>query len=195
MTPDGLKVDLHVHSKMSDRPSQWVLQKISCPESFTSPLALYKNARQRGMDLVTITDHNTISGILEITHLPDTFISEEVTTYFPEDNCKVHVLALDITEAQHREITRLRKNVYELTDYFRKAGIIHVLAHPLFDLNHKLSVSHFEKMLLLFTHFELNGARDEYQNRILSSIINSLEEKKIEELADKHGIEPAGIRP
>jgi hypothetical protein len=50
-------------------------------------------------------------------------------------------------------------------------------------------------MLLLFTHFELNGARDEYQNRILSSIINSLEEKKIEELADKHGIEPAGIRP
>jgi hypothetical protein len=53
------------------------------------------------MTHVTITDHNSIGGALEIAHLPGTFISEEVTSYFPEDGCKLHVLALDITEVQH----------------------------------------------------------------------------------------------
>jgi hypothetical protein len=35
------------------------------------------------MDLVTITDHNTLEGALRIAHLPDTFVSVEVTTRFP----------------------------------------------------------------------------------------------------------------
>ena len=63
-----MKVDLHVHSKYSIRPSQWVLQKLGCPESFTEPETLYRIARNKGMDMVTITDHNTISGALEIAH-------------------------------------------------------------------------------------------------------------------------------
>ena len=96
-----IKADLHVHSKFSKRPTEWILQKIGCPESFTEPRQLYKIAKQRGMTLVTITDHNMIDGCLEIAHLPDTFISEEVTAYFPEDQCKVHVLVYNITEKIH----------------------------------------------------------------------------------------------
>src|SRR6056297_3144395 len=130
MEQSGLKIDLHVHSQSSRRPSQWVLQKLNCPESFTNPLKLYEVAKARGMDYVTITDHNTLAGALEIAHLRDTFVSEEITTYFPEDNCKLHVLALNITEAQHEDITRLRKNVYELAGYLNKAKIVHILAHP-----------------------------------------------------------------
>ena len=60
MKASRLCADLHVHSKYSKRPSQWVLQKIGCPESFTEPLTIYNQAKSRGMDLVTITDHNTI---------------------------------------------------------------------------------------------------------------------------------------
>ncbi|MGE4505914.1 MAG: PHP domain-containing protein, partial [Desulfovibrionaceae bacterium] len=78
----GFKVDLHAHSKYSTRPSQWILQKIGCAESYTDPRLLYATARARGMDLVTITDHNTLAGSLEIAHLPGTFVSEEITTYF-----------------------------------------------------------------------------------------------------------------
>jgi glycosyltransferase involved in cell wall biosynthesis len=195
MGKHGLKVDLHVHSRMSDRPSHWILQKLSCPESFTSPLKVYEVARQRGMDLVTITDHNTIKGSLEIAHLPDAFVSEEVTTYFPEDKCKMHVLALDITEAHHSEISRLRENVYELTRYLNQEGILHVLAHPLFDINHKLTLWHFERMLLLFNNFELNGARDNYQNRVLESVLRRIDKADIERLADRHNISPVGERP
>ncbi|MBC2714133.1 MAG: glycosyltransferase [Desulfobacteraceae bacterium] len=190
-----MKVDLHVHSKSSTRPSQWILQKIDCPESFTSQRKLYEIAKARGMDLVTITDHNNINGCLEIAHLPDTFISEEVTAYFPENNCKVHVLAHDITEDQHIEINHYRKNIYDLTRYLNREKIFHVLAHPLFDLNHKLSLDYFEKMLLLFTNFELNGSRDAYQNRILESILTSLTQKDMALLADKHGIDPVNDRP
>ena len=56
------------------------------------------------MDFVTITDHDTIEGNLEISDLKHTFISEEITTYFPHDPCKLHLLVWGITEAQHAEI-------------------------------------------------------------------------------------------
>jgi predicted metal-dependent phosphoesterase TrpH len=102
-----MKIDLHVHSRYSTRPSQWILQKIGCPESFTEPEQLYRIARARGMDWVTITDHNTIEGSLAIAHLPNTFVSEEVTTYFPQDRCKAHVLVYDIDEAIHEDLQNL----------------------------------------------------------------------------------------
>ena len=88
-----MKADLHVHSKFSKRPSEWILKKLDCPESFTEPTVLYNICKQKGMTHVTITDHNVINGCLEIAHNPDVFISEEVTTYFPDDGCKLHVLA------------------------------------------------------------------------------------------------------
>ncbi|RJP85752.1 MAG: glycosyltransferase [Desulfobacteraceae bacterium] len=192
MTNSGMRVDLHVHSKSSTRPSQWILQKIDCPESFTSHRKLYDIAKSRGMDLVTITDHNNIDGCLEIAHLPDTFISEEITAYFPENGCKLHVLAHDINEAQHLEINYLRENVYDLTSYLNQEAIFHVLAHPLFDLNHKLTLDYFEKMLLLFQNFEINGSRDGFQNQILEAVLKNLTPGDMGLLADKHQIFPEG---
>ncbi len=195
MMASGMSVDLHVHSKYSKRPSQWFLQKIGCPESFTEPLKIYSTAKSRGMDLVTISDHNTLAGSLEIAHLDGTFVSEEITTYFPEDGCKIHVLALDISEANHEDITRLRTNIYELLAYLRVEGIRHILAHPLYDMNNRLSFEHFERLLLMFQHFELNGARDGHQNRILQDILENLTEETISRLANKHDMEPVGSRP
>lgn len=184
------RVDLHLHSKFSIRPSQWVLQKIGCPESFADPAALYGLARRKGMSLVTITDHNTIAGCLEIAHLPGTFVSEEVTSYFPEDGCKVHVLVYGIDEQNHAEIRKARESVYDLVAYLNGKGIYHVLAHPLFALNDKLTKAHFEKALLLFRNFELNGSRSLTQNQCLRLILSSLEPGTIEGLVEKHGIEP-----
>lgn len=88
-----MRIDFHVHSKFSRRPSQWVLQKLGSSESFSEPMQIYNIAKKKGMSLVTISDHNAIDGALEIAHLPDTFISEEITSYFPDDGCKVHDLA------------------------------------------------------------------------------------------------------
>ena len=52
-------------------------------ESYSEPRAVYEAARRRGMDLVTLTDHDTIEGGLEIADLPGTFLSEEVTCALP----------------------------------------------------------------------------------------------------------------
>ncbi len=186
-----MRIDLHVHSKHSKRPSQWILQKIGCPESFTEPLQLYEIAKRRGMTHVTITDHNSIDGALEIAHLPNTFVSEEITSYFPEDGCKVHILALDINEAQHKEIQDIRKNVFELSDYLRQEKIFTIAAHPLYAVNDRLKVEHLEQLLLLFQNFELNGARNARENQTLKTIINSLTPADIDRLADQYDLTPA----
>jgi glycosyltransferase involved in cell wall biosynthesis len=190
-----MRIDLHVHSKYSERPSQWILKKLDCPESFTEPLQLYDIARRRGMTHVTITDHNSIGGALEIAHLPGTFISEEVTSYFPEDGCKLHVLALDISEAQHADIQRLRKNIFDLVAYFAQEKIFNIIAHPLYAVNDRLTVDHFERLLLLFQNFELNGARNNRENQTLRGILNSLCPDDIQRLIDRHGITPSFAHP
>jgi glycosyltransferase involved in cell wall biosynthesis len=147
------------------------------------------------MSLVTITDHNSIDGCMEIAHLPGVFISEEVTAYFPEDQCKVHVLVYDIDEAKHKDIQKARESIFDLVEYLDRENIHHALAHPLFGVNDRLTLDHFEKLLLLFKNFELNGARDIHQNRSLRLILSQLGKDDIQRLAAKHNIEPCFPEP
>jgi glycosyltransferase involved in cell wall biosynthesis len=190
-----MKIDLHLHSSHSKRSSQWILQKIGCPESFSPPIRQYELVRQKGMDLVTLTDHNTLDGCLEIAHLEGVFLSEEVTAYFPEDGCKAHVLCWDIDEAIHRDLMKARQNVDELAAYLQENDIMHALAHPLFSINNKLTVEHFEKLLLLFKNFELNGARDQGQNQILKQVLGALDQPLMERLMEKHALAPGFADP
>ncbi len=190
------KADLHVHSNHSNKPSIWALRKLNCPESYTTPSFIYKSAREKGMDYVTITDHNSIIGAIEIAHMPGAFISSEITTYFPEDGCKVHVVVLDVTEDIFRDIMIVRKSVYELVDYLKKKNIVHFVAHPIYDMNLRISAETIEKMLLLFDVFEVkNGARAGRYNNLVGDIIASLTKEKMEMLADRHGITPHGEHP
>jgi len=190
-----MKIDLHVHSMASRRPAQWILQKIGCPESFTEPLEIYRIARQSGMTAVTITDHNAIDSALEIAHLPDTFVSEEITTYFPDSGCKIHVLAYDISERQHQDIQHIRDNIFDLVEYLNRQNIFHAAAHPLYSINGKLSSDLFEKLLLLFKVLEINGARNDRENICLEQISTSLGPDDIARMADRHDLQPYGDKP
>lgn len=190
-----MKIDLHCHSRYSERPTIWLMQKIGCPESFTDPVDLYRIALGKGMDAVTITDHNRIEGCLDIAHLPGTFLSEELTTYFPEDGCKVHVLAYDITEKEHRELQEARKNIYDLVRYLRERDIVHALAHPFYSVNDRLTMEHLEKLWLLFKVVELNGDQCDAANRRSIKVIDRLTPESIARYADKHGIEPGFPEP
>ena len=144
------------------------------------------------MDFITLTDHNRIEGCLEIAHLPGVFISEEVTTYFPEDRCKIHLLVWGLTEAQHREIASLRENIFDLAAYLAAENLAHAVAHPLYSVNEKLTVSHVERLLLLFRHFEgVNGLRDALLGTTFCHIAAALTPEKIAEMADRHGLAPA----
>jgi predicted metal-dependent phosphoesterase TrpH len=101
-----MRCDLHVHSVHSGPADLPVLRHVG-NECYSEPLAVYERARERGMDLVTLSDHDTIDGALRLAHLPDTFVSEEVTLLLPEGR-QLHVNVFDITESQHVEVQRRR---------------------------------------------------------------------------------------
>ncbi|MDF7808181.1 glycosyltransferase [Pontiellaceae bacterium B12219] len=190
------KADLHVHSKYSNRPSEWFLRRIGAPESFMEPLDIYNACKVAGMDYVTISDHNSIGGACEIAHLPGTFISSELTTYFPENGCKIHCLVSGITEKQFHEMQSLRENIYDLQQYMNQNRVIHTIAHPLFRVNEKLTVEQFEKLLVLFNRFEgINGSRVPRACDIGNAVFDHLTPEIISEMANRHGLTPVGLEP
>lgn len=190
------RADLHVHSKYSNRPSEWILRRIGAPECYVEPMEVYESAKRNGMDFVTITDHNSISGVLEIAHLPGTFLSSEMTTYFPENGCKIHCLVYNVNEAEFADIQELRESIYDLQPYLLEKGIAHSIAHPLFSINDKLTVDQVERLLLLFNRFEgINGTRHPRAANLANLIFRNLTREMIEEMADRQGLEPIGERP
>jgi glycosyltransferase involved in cell wall biosynthesis/predicted metal-dependent phosphoesterase TrpH len=190
------RCDLHIHSRFSARSQEWLFRRFDFPDSYTNPRDLYTLLRERGMDFVTITDHDTIDGSLAIADLKHTFISEEVTTYFPHDPCQIHLLVWGITEAQHAEISAVRDNIYDLQAYLQKAAITHSVAHPLYSINGKLEASHLERLILLFKHFEgINGLRDALLSELARDLFSDLTPAKIEELANRHDLQPTHLEP
>lgn len=192
------RVDLHVHSKFSDHPSEWFLQRLGTSESYTEPEYIYITAKQRGMTLVTISDHNSIQGSLELNrrHPEDTFVSVESTAYFPEDGCKIHILLMGISEAQFDRVQELRSDIYRLRDYIREEEIAYSVAHATYSVNGAVTEEHLEKLILLFDVFEgINGGRNERNNSEWALFLNSLTEEDIRRLQGKHGIEPISSTP
>ncbi len=190
------RCDLHIHSKFSARSEDWLFRRFDFPDSCTEPLELYHNLRARGMDFVTITDHDTIEGSLAIADQPQTFISEQVTTYFPHDPCKIHLLVWGISQAQHEEIWLWRSNIFELQRYLAQENIAHAVAHPLYSVNGKLSASHLERLILLFKHFEaINGLRDGLLSSLAHKLLLEITPARIKEFARRHDLAPAHAEP
>jgi glycosyltransferase involved in cell wall biosynthesis len=185
-----LRVDLQIHSRFSDRPSEWILRRLGMPQSYSEPEMLYRKLDEAGMTFKTITDHNRLDGCKAIAHYPDVFLSEEVTTYFP-DGCKIHLLIWTLNEAQHEEIQNLRPNIYELATYLRQQKLPHGVAHPLVNINQLLTVDNFEKLVLLFRCFEArNGNREPLAQEVGNACLAELTPEKISQLADRHNLAP-----
>src|SRR5947209_2966463 len=190
------RCDLHIHSRYSARSEEWLFRRFDFPDSYSDPGQLYEQLLTHGMDYVTITDHDTIEGCLQIAHLPRTFISEQVTTYSPQDPCKLHILVWGISERQHREIQRVRDNVFDLQRYLQAAQIAHAVAHPLYSVNGKLEAKHLEQLILLFKHFEgINGLRDALLSDLAQTLFKQLTPAKIDELANRHNLAPIHAEP
>ncbi|MBW2277376.1 MAG: glycosyltransferase [Deltaproteobacteria bacterium] len=184
------------HSVHSNRPATFMLKAVKTGECYTEPNTVYDVCLERGMDLVTITDHDTIAGALEIAHLPNAFMSEEISTFFPGDGVGVHVVALDIDEIQHAEIQRLRANIYELVGYLRAERIPHFAAHPLSRENKPLRPAHVQQLILMFRHLEgRNGTRDQLGGEALERVLDKLNHRHLIDWASVHDIEPVDWSP
>src|SRR5437667_4637215 len=190
------KCDLHIHSRYSARSEEWLFRRFDFPDSYSDPEALHRQSLGLGMDYFTITDHDTIEGCLQIMDLSHSFISEQVTTYFPHDACKLHILVWGISEMQHRDIAGVRDNIFDLQRYLQTAQIAHAVAHPLYSINGKLEASHVERLILLFKHFEgINGLRDALLSDLAQTLFGELTRDKIDIFANRHNLAPTHAEP
>jgi len=196
MSLSTTRADLHIHSRHSVRAADWVLRRLDFPASASDPFELHSMLRAAGMRFVTLTDQNTIDGCLEIAHLPDVIIGEEVSTVFPEDECRVHILLWGITELQHREIQQARESVYDLQKYLFSENIAHSVAHPFHSANGKLTDLHLQKLVLLFRHFEsINGRYCGLLSDSAREVLGALTPRRIEIFNARTGITPTHSEP
>ena len=65
-----MKADLHIHTKYSGICRFW---KLKFPDSVEEPRNILKVAKKRGIEIVAITDHNTIRGGVEAKKLEKEF--------------------------------------------------------------------------------------------------------------------------
>jgi glycosyltransferase involved in cell wall biosynthesis/predicted metal-dependent phosphoesterase TrpH len=155
------RVDLHCHSTASAVAKLGVQSALGLPECATPPEEVYALAKRRGMDFVTITDHDTIDGALAIAERPDVFVSEELTVAFRGEPQQVHVLCLGITPDDHEWLQAHRDDVEVVAAYLHEREITCALAHPFYAVAAPLTPRHRRRLAELFGIWEVrNGARD-----------------------------------
>jgi glycosyltransferase involved in cell wall biosynthesis/predicted metal-dependent phosphoesterase TrpH len=159
-TAQNTRVDMHCHSTASQQSRLGVQRTLGLPECATPPEEVYALAKRRGMDFVTITDHDTIAGVLEIAHRPDVFISEELTTHFRGEPQAVHVLCYAITPEDHDWLQAHSGDVEMCAAYMQERDIACALAHPYYTVAAPLTARHRRRLAELFGVWEIrNGAR------------------------------------
>ncbi len=154
------RADLHCHSTASQLSKLGVQRALGLPECATPPQDVLELATRRGMDFVTITDHDTIAGAQEISDDPRVFLSEEATLWFKGEPQAVHVLCLGITPDDHAWIQAHNDDVERVAEYLHENEITCALAHPFYAVEAPLTPRHRRRLAQLFPVWETrNGSR------------------------------------
>ena len=114
-----MRCDLHVHTLHSGMCTIPLLRRV-CRESYNQPLEVYEKLKRLGMDLVTITDHDSIGAVESLRSRPDFFLSEEVTCHLPSGG-ELHVGVYDIADRDHIELQRRRDDFESFRAYLERA--------------------------------------------------------------------------
>ena len=146
-----------------------------CRECYSQPGDVYETLRRGGMDLVTVSDHDSIGAAEELGRHSDFFISEEVTCQMPSGN-ELHVGVYDLNERQHTEIQRRRDDLPRLVAYLNEQALFYSVNHAFSALTGCRSVEDFAWFESAFPAMEArNGHVPERSNRLA------------ERMADKSG--------
>jgi glycosyltransferase involved in cell wall biosynthesis/predicted metal-dependent phosphoesterase TrpH len=157
---DVARADLHCHSTASEAAKLGIQQSLGLPECATPPEEVYELAKRRGMDFVTITDHDTIDGCLELADRPDVFVSEELTAWFAGQPQAVHVLCYGIDPEDHEFLQAHAGDLEVCAAYLHEREIACGLAHPFFSVAAPLGPRHRSRLAELFGVWEVrNGSR------------------------------------
>jgi len=137
-----MRCDLHVHSLHSGTLPVAILRHFFL-ESYSAPADVYSTLRKRGMDLVTLTDHDSIGGGEELRKHADFFLSEEVTCRMPSGTY-AHVGVYDLSERQHTEINRRRDDLIRLVAYLSEQRLFFTVNHVFSSLTGRRKAEDFE---------------------------------------------------
>jgi glycosyltransferase involved in cell wall biosynthesis/predicted metal-dependent phosphoesterase TrpH len=151
---------MHCHSTASQLSRLGVQRSLGLPECATPPEEVYELAKRRGMDFVTITDHDTIDGCLELAGRSDCFVSEELTARFAGEPQAVHVLCYGITPGDHEWLQAHAGDLEACAAYLDDNEIACALAHPFYNVDAPLLPRHRRLLAELFPVWEVrNGSR------------------------------------
>jgi predicted metal-dependent phosphoesterase TrpH len=174
-----VKVDTHVHTVYSGPSTIRPLTRL-VRECYNSPEGVYRRAKARGMDLVAITDHDSIDGALTLAGRSDVLIGCEVTGAFPEDGVRVHLGVLGLNEAQHRDIQRLRFDVRELLQYLNREELFVSLNHVASRINGHVTAAHIAALMPWVNGIEVrNGSRLPVQNRTAMALAEACRKVRV----------------
>jgi glycosyltransferase involved in cell wall biosynthesis/predicted metal-dependent phosphoesterase TrpH len=167
-----------------------VQRALGLPECATPPEEVYELAKRRGMDFVTITDHDTIDGVLTIADRPDVFVSEELTAHFRGEPQAVHVLCYGITVEDHEWLQANSGDVELCAMYLYDREIACALAHPYYAVGAPLTARHRRRLAELFDIWETrNGSRARELNRPAAVYVATLDGTGIGGSDDHAGVD------
>jgi predicted metal-dependent phosphoesterase TrpH len=173
-----MKADLHVHSYHSGYASQ--LRFLCARDCYSSTEDVYRTAKARGMDLVCLTDHDTLDGCVDfLSRHPgadDFIVGEEIECRVPDaPSLRVHLGALGMTEQIHRDIQPLRGNVFEAAAYLRQQHVLFAVNHLLFFFRGQMPDARYvTDMLAMAPGVEVrNGAMSADHNGLIAELVEA----------------------
>ncbi len=175
--PSLKRADLHCHSRFSIFK---YFRRANTRDCYNAPEDVYRIAKERGMSFVTLTDHDSIDGALYLLNkhpdLADFFIGEEVESYFPETGQRIHIGVWGLSEAQHREIQRLRPDIRELVPYLKSEHLVFAVNHLFQNYRMKnVAARYIAEILEMFDVFEvLNGAMASFHNKMVHQLVTEV---------------------
>lgn len=128
-----------------------------CKESYTCPEEAYEKLKRLGMDLVTVTDHDSIGAVEHLRRHPDFFVSEEVSVQLP-GGTRAHVGVYDIDDRQHVELQRRAEDAESLLAYLAEQNLFFSINHVFSSLTGARTHADFELFATYFPAMETRNA-------------------------------------
>jgi predicted metal-dependent phosphoesterase TrpH len=136
-----VRCDLHVHSYYSGACTTPILARF-CRESYSDPRAVLEQLRGRGMNLFTLTDHDSIEGSEQLRSDPNFFLSEELTCRMPSGT-EVHIGVYDFYERQHAQLQQRRNDLISLLMYLTERKLFFSINHVFSGLTGRRDIEDF----------------------------------------------------
>jgi len=163
-----------------------------CKESYNRPDEVYARCKERGMSIVTLTDHDSIDAAEELRSYPDFFVSEEVTGRMPSGS-EVHIGVYNLSERDHGEIQRRRTDFVSLMMYLTEQKLFFSVNHVFSGLTGRRNEDDFHWFASYVPAFEIrNGQMWQKANRHAQALARRLGKIAIGG-SDSHAMRGVGL--